>query len=563
MKPDTIAYFSMEIAVEPRMPTYSGGLGVLAGDTIRGCADHGVPMIAVSLLHRQGYLRQRLDAAGRQHEKPDTWKVERFLQEMEPRVTVSIEGRDVLVRAWRYEAKGVAGDLVPVYFLDTALAENSEWDRALTDYLYGGDEHHRLCQEAVLGIGGARMLYALGYRDVRCYHLNESHAALLAVELMRRHASANGRKKLRAADLDDARRRCVFTTHTPVPAGHDQFPPDLVRSVLQDIDLSPFEKDFCSDGKINLTWIALAASHYVNAVAQSHRAVSQAMFPSHKIDSITNGVHIPTWASPPFLDLFDKYIPGWRERTGDSFSLRHALNIPAQEVWQAHSKAKNHLLERVNRETKVGMDPEVLTLGFARRMTAYKRHLLLFQDMERLKSIVAKSGKLQIIYAGKAHPRDDQGKELIHQIFQARNELKDHITIAFLSNYNWKLGALLTAGVDVWLNTPQPPLEACGTSGMKAAINGVPSLSILDGWWREGCIEGKTGWAIDPGPVNNDDRTAADADALYRKLEKVVMPLYYRRRDRFIDVMTNAIAINGSYFNVQRMVLEYVLKAYA
>jgi len=563
MKADTIAYFSMEIAIDPGMSTYSGGLGMLAGDTIRGCADCGVPMIGISLLHRQGYLRQRLDAAYRQVEKPDTWKIEAFLQEMEPRITVALEDRNVRVRAWRHETRGVGGHCVPVYFLDTDCDENSEWDRTLTQHLYGGDARYRLCQEVVLGIGGARMLHALGYRDIRCYHLNEGHAALLAVELMHRHAHATGHKRLNRGDLEDARWRCVFTTHTPVPAGHDQFPQDLMHSVLRDTDLSPFEKDFCSDGHINLTRMALAASRFVNGVARSHGDVSRAMFPASKIDSITNGVHVPTWASPSFRDLFDKHIPGWRDHTGDSFSLRHALNIPAPELWAAHSQAKQRLLDRVISQTNVDLSPDVLTLGFARRMTAYKRPLLLFHDVKRLESITAKTGAIQVVYAGKAHPQDEAGKASIQQILQTRDTLKERIKIVYLANYNWELGALLTAGVDVWLNTPQPPLEACGTSGMKAAVNGVPSLSILDGWWREGCIEGKTGWAIDPGPVNNDDRTVADADALYRKLEKAVIPLYYRRRKQFIEVMAHAIAINGAYFNVQRMVLEYVLKAYA
>jgi glycogen phosphorylase len=553
------AYFSMEIALAPGMPTYSGGLGVLAGDTIRAAADLGVPLTAVTLLYRKGYFSQRLDASGWQREEPAEWVAAEFLTELAERASVTIEHRTVYIRAWRYDVKAPNGWTAPVYLLDTDVPENAEWDRALTHHLYGGDEHYRLCQEVVLGIGGVRMLRALGHQSIARFHLNEGHAALLTMELLDESARAAGRTSFSHDDVDSVRRHCVFTTHTPVPAGHDKFSVELAMRVLGRKEILEMRDIFFYDGVLNMTYLALNLSDYVNGVAKKHAEVSRLMFAEYQIDAITNGVHVPTWTSAPFSALFDRYIPGWRE---DSFSLRYAFGIPPEDIWQAHSEAKHRLVEYVNRETNAGLQHDLLTIGFARRATAYKRAELLLNDIERLRTITG-GGGLQVVYAGKAHPRDHEGKEQIKRIFQARHALKNHVAIVYLPDYEWKLGALMTAGVDVWLNTPQPPKEASGTSGMKAALNGVPSLSILDGWWIEGCIEGKTGWAIDPGPADSDTRTSDDAAALYDKLEKVIIPLYYENRKGFIDVMTHAIALNGSFFNTHRMVLEYVLKAYS
>jgi starch phosphorylase len=553
------AYFSMEIALAPSIPTYSGGLGILAGDTIRAAADLSVPMAAVTLLYRKGYFSQRLDASGWQHEEPVAWVAEEFLTELTERASVTIEGRTVYVRPWRYDVKSPNGWTVPVYLLDTDVPENGAWDRTLTHRLYGGDEHYRLCQEVVLGIGGVRMLRALGHEDITRFHLNEGHAALLTMELLDEAARAAGRTSVSRDDVDAVRSQCVFTTHTPVPAGHDKFAKELARQVLGRSEIDEMPDVFCHDGVLNMTYVALNLSDYVNGVAKKHAEVSRLMFAHYQINAITNGVHVPTWTSPPFAALFDRHIPGWRE---DSFSLRYAMGIQAEEIWLAHIEAKNRLLEYVNRQTHAGLQEDVLTLGFARRATAYKRAGLLFHDMERLKRMIG-AGGLQVVYAGKAHPRDHEGKEEIKRIFQAREALKNQIKIVYLPDYGWELGALMTAGVDIWLNTPHPPKEASGTSGMKAAINGVPSLSILDGWWIEGCMEGKTGWAIDRGFVDNDTRTSADAAALYDKLENVIIPLYYQNREAFVGVMAHAIALNGSFFNTQRMVLEYVLRAYS
>ena len=550
----------MEIALDPAMPTYSGGLGVLAGDTLRSAADMGLPMVAVSLIHRNGYFFQRLDADGRQTEQPAEWSVDDFLSEQPARITVEIQGRSVHVRAWKYEVAGQAGASVPVFLLDTDLPENTEEDRALTRHLYGGDVHYRLRQEVLLGIGGVRMLRALGYRAIRRFHLNEGHSSLLALELLREQLAVGGRARPTAEDLASVREYCVFTTHTPIPAGHDRFDAALVREVL-----GP-ETDACLRAlheyghELNMTQLALHTSHYINGVAKRHGEVSRRPLASEGVDFITNGVHAPSWTAPPFQRLFDLHIPGWRE---DAFSLRYAMGIPGDQIWRAHREAKRSLLDHANRTTNAGMDLDLLTIGFARRATAYKRPELLFTDLERLTAIVAQKGPLQLLFAGKAHPHDEVGKRLIEQVFAAERALRGQVRIAYLDNYDVTLARLLVAGVDVWLNTPLPPLEASGTSGMKAALNGVPSLSVLDGWWLEGCIEGVTGWAI--GSANRDQSfidPASDAFSLYDKLENVVFPLFYADNSGFIDVMRHAIALNGSFFNTQRMMQQYVLKAY-
>jgi starch phosphorylase len=553
----------MEIGLEVEIPTYSGGLGILAGDTIRAAADLQVPMVAMTLLHRKGYFYQRLDATGWQREEPVEWVVEDHLVEMPQRVAVTLEGRTVKLRCWKYEVVGAGGAVVPVYFLDANLPENSEADRALTDVLYGGDARYRLCQEAILGLGGVRMLRALGYDGLTRFHMNEGHAALLGVELLEEAARAAGRDTVTEADVERVRGQCVFTTHTPVAAGHDQFPLDLVSRVLGEPprDWPDWRDAIAPEGRLNMTHLALNLSHYVNGVAKRHGEVSRLMFAQYKIDSITNGIHAATWASEPFQRLFDRYIPDWRR---DNFSLRYALSIPKPEVWAAHTAAKRELIRFVNRETNAGMDADVLTIGFARRAATYKRADLLFHDLTRLKAIATTAGPFQVVYAGKAHPADQGGKELIQRIIQTRDAVRSDVRVAYLGNYDIALGRLLTAGPDLWLNTPEVPLEASGTSGMKAALNGVPHFSVLDGWWVEGCIEGVTGWAIGGdhgGPAEKSDR-ARDAASLYATLEQRILPLFYRDREKFIEIMRHTIGLNGSFFNTQRMMQQYVVKAY-
>ena len=552
----------MEMAVEARVPTYSGGLGVLAGDTVRAAADLKVPMVGVTLLHRNGYFRQRLGPNGWQVEEPEAWVVENMLEEMPARTTVTIEGRTVYLRPWRYEVRGSGGFRVPIYFLDTNLPENSEWDRTLTDCLYGGDQHYRLCQEVILGMGGVRVLHALGHENIERYHMNEGHASLLVLELLDEEALRAGRRSIIHDDVQVVREKCVFTTHTPVPAGHDQFPMDLVQHVLGRREIYDMKEVFCCEGRLNMTFLGFNLSHYINGVAKRHGEVSRLIFAQYTIDSITNGVHAATWTAEPFKALYGRYIPGWEQ---ENLSLRYALNIPIQEIWNAHAEAKQRLISHVNRETGLGMNADIFTLGFARRFATYKRADLIFQDIGRLKCISSKAGPFQVVYAGKAHPQDQGGKDLIHRIFQLEELLKNDIKIAYLENYDLELGKIITSGADLWLNTPQPPLEASGTSGMKAALNGVPSLSVLDGWWIEGHIEGVTGWSIGEdgrGLGAEDVDRSKDAASLYNKLEQVIIPLFYHDRERFIDVMRHAIALNGSFFNTQRMLQQYVLKAY-
>jgi starch phosphorylase len=557
----SIAYFSMEIGLEAGMPTYAGGLGILAGDTVRAAADLNVPMVAMTLLHRKGYFHQYLNSDGCQIETPEEWALERFLREMPQRTAVTVEGRTVYLRSWRYETTGIGGFKVPVYFLDSDLKENSEWDRTLTHFLYGGDQYYRLCQEVILGIGGVRMLRVLGYDEIQKFHLNEGHSSLLALELLDEHATAAGRELFTHEDIEAVRDKCIFTTHTPVASAHDQFPLDLVGRVLGRQEILNMKEVFCCEGRVNLTYVALNLSGFVNGVAKRHGEVSRLMFKPRQIDSITNGIHVATWLSQPFCDLYDRHIPGWRQ---DSFALRYALSIPRQEVWQAHIQSKEQLIQYVNHETDVGMRPDVLTLGFARRATEYKRWNLLFQDVERLKQMSSRSGPLQIVYSGKAHPQDQSGKEAIKSILRSKDALKPEIRMAYLANYDMNLARLMVSGSDVWLNTPQPPMEASGTSGMKAAVNGVPSLSILDGWWIEGRIEGVTGWSIgeDETPAQEEKGGVSDADSLYRKIEQVIMPMFYSDREHFIEIMLHAIALNGSFFNSHRMIQQYVLNAY-
>ena len=554
----------MEICLEQAIPTYSGGLGVLAGDTLRSAADLGVPMSAVSLVHRKGYFHQHLDKNGNQTEESEPWRPEDLLELVPERVTVNIEGRDVVVRAWRYVVIGVDGHTVPVYLLDTNLPENSDWDRTLTDYLYGGDSRYRLCQEVVLGMGGAELVRALGDEVATQFHINEGHAALLTLTLLERQLGASDHRVPTDADVDAVRAQCIFTTHTPVPAGHDRFPEAQVRSVLGDARTDLLIAGGCCDGGddeswLNMTRLALRFSRYVNGVAMRHREVSQEMFPNYSVESITNGVHAVTWTSPPFRELFDRRIPRWRH---DNLYLRYAVGVPLEEIREAHVRAKRALLDEVARRTGTRLDPAVMTIGFARRSTPYKRADLIFSDVQRLHAISRGAGAMQIVFAGKAHPRDEGGKELIRHIFRAAHELDGALRVVYLENYEMDLGALLTSGVDLWLNNPMKPLEASGTSGMKAAINGVPSLSVLDGWWVEGHVEGITGWSIGNAEATAPD-SAAEAHDIYTKLERSIIPLFYGAPLAWAEVMRHAIALNGSFFNTQRMVGQYVRDAYS
>jgi starch phosphorylase len=550
-----IAYFSMEIAVAPDMPTYSGGLGILAGDTLRSAADTGLPLAAVTLIHRKGYFRQRLSAEGVQTEEDEPWNPEALLQPLEPLAAITIQGRPVMVRAWRKDIVGVDGHIVPIIFLDTDLDPNNEWDRQLTDHLYGGDTFYRLCQETVLGIGGVEILAALGCQPA-VYHMNEGHASLLTIGLLEEQVKDGNLLDASQNDLDAVRSQCVFTTHTPVPAGHDRFSLDQARQVLGEERTKALEKfGCCHDGMLNMTYVALRFSRYVNGVAMQHGRVSREMFPDYSVQAITNGVHAATWIQPSMQALLDEKVPSWRR---DNLYLRFAIGISPSEIRNRHLNAKRKLIATVHERSGVELQENKLILGFARRAAAYKRADMLFADPARLTRLAEEYGGIQIVYAGKAHPHDDVGKAIIHHVIEASAKLNsDQLRIVYLENYEWDLGAVLTGGADLWLNTPRRPYEASGTSGMKAAMNGVPSLSTLDGWWIEGCIEGATGWAI----TESEDETQ-EAESMYEKLENEILPLYYHYPDRWAEIMRMAMAINGSFFNTHRMLYQYVTNAY-
>jgi starch phosphorylase len=464
-------------------------------------------------------------------------------------VNVQIEGRAVKVHAWLYKYHSITGYVVPVLFLDTDFEANAQQDREISYYLYGGDERYRLKQEAILGFGGVRMLDALGFH-VRKYHMNEGHSSFLAVELLRKYGM----------DAEKVRELCVFTTHTPVEAGHDKFHYSLVADVLETVELSIL-KDYGGEEKLNMTLLALNLSNYVNGVAKRHQQVSSLMFKGYQIHAITNGVHSFTWTGPSYRKLYDKYLPGW---ANEPELLVKVDVIPDGEIWRAHQAQKQLLIDYANQTTGSHLDPEVLTFGFARRATEYKRATLLFSNVARLRSISRKT-KLQAIFAGKAHPRDEGGKRLIEQIYNFANQLRGDAEIVYLENYNMDLAGMMVGGVDVWLNTPLRPMEASGTSGMKAAHNGVINFSVLDGWWIEGWIENLTGWAIGPHPKDNIDDNACfvnEKEDIYNKLEYVIAPTYYDRRDQWIHLMKNSIGKIAYYFNSHRMMRRYVTEAY-
>lgn len=556
-----IAYFSMEIGFNPRIPTYSGGLGILAGDTIKSAADLHLPMVAVTLIHRKGYFRQELTPEGRQVEHAEQWDPSEFMTLLPNRVKLTIEGREVQVQAWVYSVVGAENRNVPIFFLDTDVPENSEGDRKLTDRLYGGDERYRLKQEMVLGIGGVLMLKSLGLR-IRKYHMNEGHAALLTLELLERYRRPIEEvwDEREVWDTDRVKELCVFTTHTPVEAGHDKFSYDLVKEVVGEIIPIEVLKELGGKDRLNMTLLAMNLSMYINGVAKKHGEVSKSLFPGYQIKAITNGVHTFTWVSESFARLYDRYFPGW---ANEPEIFVRVDKIPEEEIWAAHMEEKRRLIDYVNATTGANMDPEVLTIGFARRSTAYKRANLLFHDTERLKRIGG--GRLQIIYAGKAHPKDEAGKKNIERVFKEAEGLRGSVNVVYLENYDMELAEKLVAGVDVWLNTPMRPREASGTSGMKAAHNGILNFSVLDGWWIEGHIEGFTGWSIGPSPTETtltESSDEADAEDLYRKLEEMVMPTYYDDRHIWVRMMQNAIGKVAYYFNSHRMMRRYVTEAY-
>ncbi|GLI53333.1 alpha-glucan family phosphorylase [Thermodesulfovibrio yellowstonii] len=556
IKEPRIAYFSMEIGIIPEMHTYSGGLGILAGDTLKSAADLRIPMVGITLIHRMGYFRQELDPFGRQIEHPDPWDIEKYLNKLDVMVELKIENKPVYVTAWLYVIQSTTGGKLPILFLDTDITENDPQYRTLTHYLYGGDLEYRLKQEIVLGIGGIKILNELGF-EIKKYHMNEGHSSFLTLELLQRFKRPIEEvwSEELVWDIEKVKNLCVFTTHTPVAAGHDRFPYELIQKIAGEIVPLWLLKKLAGDGMLNMTLLGFNLSEFINGVSKKHEEVSEKMFPGYEIHAITNGIHSYTWVSEPFKTLYNKYLPGW---ANEPEIFVRAWRIPEDELWDAHIQAKKHLIDFVNRITGANLNYDTFTIGFARRATPYKRADLLISDIERLAMIG--EGKIQIIYAGKAHPRDEGGKKLIQKIFEVKEKLKNKVKIVYLPNYDMAMAMKLVAGVDIWLNNPLKPYEASGTSGMKASHNGVPNLSVLDGWWIEGWIEGYTGWAI--GTLEETSDPKKDAEDLYYKLSSEILPLFYENRHIWIKIMKNAIAMNAYYFNTHRMVRFYVTEAY-
>ena len=501
-------------------------------------------------MSNKGYFRQILDPSGNQTENTDEWNPARFTTPLAEEVSVKIQNRDIKIRAWLYTSKSLTGGRVPIIFLDTDVEGNELEDRRITDFLYGGDQRYRLKQEIVLGIGGVRMLDTLGFK-VRKYHMNEGHSSLFALELMRR----NGTDSTKVKDL------CIFTTHTPVEAGHDKFDYGLVEDLIQDKKDVDTLRKFGEADRFDTSIFALNLSNYVNGVTKRHSQISNALYPGYKIQAITNSVHSYTWTSPYFRTLYDRYLPGW---ANEPELLVRVGKIPDPEIWEAHWHAKRDLIDEVNRRTGVGMDYETLTIGFSRRVTAYKRATLILSDLERLRK-VNRRGKIQLIFAGKAHPNDEAGKQIIRNIFKIIETLRNEIKIVFLENYDMDLAAKMVAGVDIWLNTPTRPLEASGTSGMKVAHNGVVNFSVLDGCWIEGWIEDVTEWSIGPKPdeiLSEEEAILAELNDLYNKLYYAIVPKYYEQKDEWFKLINNSIGMIAYYFNSHRMMRLYVTQAY-
>lgn len=551
IRASNVIYASMEIALHPEVHTYSGGLGVLAGDTLRSCADLQLNVAGLTLLYRNGYFVQVLEH-GYQREADEPWDVERFTIPIpEARVQLMLEGRDVIVEP---RVGIIVGHdqrhLVPIIFLDTGIDANSSEDQGITAYLYGGDHRLRLKQEAILGIAGKRVLRSLGCRSIETFHMNEGHAAFAPMEDVRylsRYYAFNQEAVKRLVKSAH-----VFTTHTPVPAGHDRFSYDLMRSVIGPDDFAWDTLPLTEHNSCNMTRIALDLSRFSNGVTRKHGDISRRMFPGYKIHSITNAVHLPTWISPHIKEILDRKMPSWREEPG---ILEHCYQvITHEELWTAHRAAKRELLALVRERTGRELSEDLLTIGFARRFAAYKRADLMFADLERFRNIA--KGKLQVIFAGEAHPKDEQGKAIIRHVIEVAQKLRGEIDIVFLEDYDMEVARHLVAGCDLWQNNPVPPQEASGTSGMKAAANGIPNLSTLDGWWIEGITRSpQAGWII------HHRMDGEDHLSLYENYEHIIR-IFYNNPERWREHMVHALSL-ASHFNTHRMVNEYLDRAWS
>ena len=517
---------------------------MLAGDHIKASGDIGLNMCAITLLYREGYFKQRIDEEGIQTETYPRFDPYPLLKKLDVRFTLRLRERDVWIQVYRFDYVGHGGHAVPIYFLDTDVEENIKDDRIISQRLYSGNKDHRILQETILGFGGTKLLDELGQNDIKKYHMNEGHCSFLVLHLLEKFNS----------DIEKVKSLCHFTTHTPVPAGHDHFSENRVKKLLRGLLPENLKlPSLVQNGRLHMTELGLYFSRTANGVSALHGNVAQDQFPWSNIDFITNGVHHSYWMGSPFKRVYDQYVPEWRAKPE---SLVEIDNIADDVIWNAHQEQKRYLLGYANSQVSKALDGGTLTIGFARRAAAYKRAQLLFYDMERLESLC--SEKIQVIFSGKAHPKDAEGKEIIRQIISRSKAMFGKVKIIYLENYNMWLGRMITSGVDVWLNTPLRPNEASGTSGMKATLNGVPNLSVLDGWWAEGCKNGVNGWAVGD-PEHPDDEKVADH--LYSVLENSVIPTFYNDRNKWISMMKEAIK-TGVDFTAHRMIMEYNQKFY-
>ncbi len=556
-----VAYFSMEIMLESDIPTYAGGLGVLAGDLLRSCADMGISAVGVTLVYNGNIFSQHIEPDGSQTFRSVDWRKMDQLTKLTDKITVTIRNETVHVGVWRYDVVGLNGSVVPIYLLDTSFDTNSEWAQNISQNLYADQGDLRIAQEIVLGIGGIKMLRKLGYGDIRTYHMNEGHCAFVPLALLEEHGYQDA----------EVRSLCSFTTHTPIPEGHDTFDYSFAYQYAEKY-LPWHIRDIASEEKLHMTKLAMNMSKHSNAVSHKHMRVSQHIFPGFSIGAITNGVHHRTWISPYLQDLYETYIPGVIQ---DPAKLKKAIDLlPDDALWHVHQKSKHELIAFTNAyidalSAKAGattesheyFDENILTVALARRPVAYKRPLLLYRNVEKLLEIG--EGKIQIIQCGKSHPHDQMSQDIVKEVVNVSHTLKGRIRVAYLEDYSPRLSRLLVAGADMWLNTPMQPLEASGTSGMKAALNGLLNFSVPDGWWIEGYrMEPDAGFVIGTEIEGLDAEFDDEADALsiYTQLQETIIPMYYENRPEWIRRMKHAIAL-GAYFNTHRSIREY--KKYA
>lgn len=546
-----VAYFSMEIALDNEIPNYAGGLGVLAADTLLSCADKSIDVVGISIIyHKSGDPKKAFDPA-------------RFMKRREEQVVVEIEDRQVHLAIWQMELKGKDGNKLPLFFLSSNVKENQKWDRNLTENLYSADGYTRLCQEIILGIGGARALEALGYKNISCYHMNEGHSVTLTLELLRRNNF----------NIEKVRSLCTFTSHTPIPAGHDYFDYTLAYKTFGKM-LPPNIKTLATQETLSMTELALNMSKKANSVSKRHNDVCVRMFPQAKFENITNGIYHPRWIGGYVKKVLDKNFPAWE--TNPEKLVKAPEKIDSEELWQAHQEQKKELVDWINKQQ--GLFPfkeiikddlfseDTLTIGFARRFVPYKRHALIFKNIEKLRQISHK--KLQLIFAGRCHPGDELCNNIVGQIKHFATEMRGQVKIVVLKEYNLEIAKRLISGSDVWLNNPVPPREASGTSGMKAALNGGLNISILDGWWIEGYkMQPKSGWAFGKRYTEKSMHSqslapdTSDNEALLKTLENAI-DCYYNCHEKWAERMKHAIAL-VSFFNTHRLVKEYKKKMWS